>query len=115
MSLLLLADAQFSDDVAVAVRIVRLEVVEQAAALAYQHQQTAARSMIFRVGFEVLGELADALAQDRNLYFRTAGVGVVSAKARDNVGFLCRCQHGVCVTPIANLLFVTLPKCLQQE
>src|ERR1700761_2042076 len=93
LSLRLLADAQLADDVPVAVRIVRLEIIEQAAALAYQHQQAATRSMVFRVGLEMFGQLANALAQDRDLHFRAAGVGVMSAKARDNVGFFCRCQH----------------------
>src|SRR5579862_5654772 len=93
LSLRLLADAQLADDVPVAVRIVRLEVIEQAAALAYEHQKTAAGRMVLRVGLEVLGQLANALAQDRNLHLRAAGVGVMSAKAGNNVGFFCRCQH----------------------
>src|SRR5271165_6444567 len=97
----LLAYAELADDFAIAVGVVRLEVVKQAAALAHQHQQAAARTMVFRVGLEVLGQLANALAEDRDLHFRTAGVGVMRAKTRDNVGLFCRCQHGRCVTPVS--------------
>ncbi len=115
LSLRLLADAQLADDVAVAVRIVRLEIIEQATALADEHEKATAGRMVLGVGLEVLGELANAFAQDRNLHFRTAGVGVVSAEAGDNFGFLLRCQHGKCVTPVAEFCSFTLPKCLQQE
>jgi hypothetical protein len=97
----LLADTQFADDVTVAVRIRLLEVIQKAAALAHQHQQTTARTMILFVGFEVLGQLANTLAEDRDLHFRTAGIGVMGAVTRDNVGFFRRCQHGVCVTPVS--------------
>lgn len=37
----LLADTQLTDDIPVAVRIIRLEIVQQTAALTHQHQQTA--------------------------------------------------------------------------
>src|ERR1700752_1245123 len=106
-SLRLLADAQLTDDFAIPVGVVGLEIVEQAAALAYQHQQTAARTMILRVGLEVLGQLANALAEDRDLHFRTASVGVMRAKTRDDVGFFRRCQHGVCVTPVSCVLYTS--------
>jgi hypothetical protein len=97
----LLAYTKLADDFAIAVGVVRFEVVKQAAALAHQHQQTAARAMILRVGLEVLGQLANALAEDSDLHFRTTGIGVMRAKTRDNVGFFRRCQHGVCVTPVS--------------
>src|ERR1700679_1897205 len=71
---ILLADAQLADDFAIAVGVVLLQVIEQAAALAHQHQQTAAGAVVLLVRLEVLGQLADALAQDRNLYLRAAGI-----------------------------------------
>src|SRR5271165_3101696 len=103
----LLAYAELADDFAIAVGVVRLEVVKQAAAFAHQHQKTAARTMVLRVGLEVLGQLANALAEDRDLHFRTAGVGVMRAKTRDNVGFFRRCQHGVCITPVFYVLYTS--------
>ena len=97
----LLAYAQLTDDFAVTICIVCLEVIQQPPALAHQHQQAAARSMILRMGFEMLGQLANALAEDRDLHFRTSGVGVMRAKTRDNVNFSLGCQHGVCDAPVS--------------
>ena len=61
------------------VGIFALQIVQQAAALADQLEETAARVMIFRVRLEVLGEIADAFAENGDLNFRGAGVGVVRA------------------------------------
>ena len=57
----LLAEAQPLHHVFVAIRIVSLEVVQQASPLADQHEKTAARAMIFLVCFEVLRQLTDPL------------------------------------------------------
>ena len=95
----LLADAQLADNVAVAVRVMRLQVVEQAAALADEHQETAPRGVILLVSLEVLSQLANARTQNRNLDFRRTGVGIVGTEALNQVGFRCRCQHSVLVTP----------------
>src|SRR5271167_2649316 len=73
----LLPDVQALDQIGVALSVLRLEVVEQPPPAADQHQQTAARMMILRVGLEVLGEVVDALAENRNLYFGRTGVRVV--------------------------------------
>src|SRR5579875_1984260 len=87
----LFAQTELADDFAIPIGVVRLEIVKQATALADQHQQPAARSMVLRVGLEVLGQFADALAQNRYLHLRASGVGLVSAESRDNVSFLSRC------------------------
>src|SRR5579863_8182698 len=70
----LLAEAQPLHHVFVAVGIVSLEVVQQASPLADQHEKTAARAMIFLVCFEVLRQLTDPLAQQRDLNFWTARI-----------------------------------------
>jgi hypothetical protein len=41
--------------------------------------------MILFVGFEVLGQLANTLAEDRNLHLRTSGVRVMRAELGNNV------------------------------
>jgi hypothetical protein len=46
------------------------------------------------VGLEVLGQLADTLAENGNLHLRTPGVGVVRAELGNDFGFLCGGQHG---------------------
>ena len=66
-------------DVFVTFGIVCLEVVEQATPLADQHKKTAARTVIFLVCLEVLRQLADPLAQQRDLDFRTARIGGMRA------------------------------------
>src|SRR3984957_7653529 len=70
----LLADAEFRDDRLIALGIVFLQVVEQATPLADQHEKAAARAVVFLVRLEVLRQLPNALAQQRNLYFRAAGI-----------------------------------------
>ena len=89
----LLADSEFADNLTVPVCIAPLQVIQQTTPLAYQHQKTAARTVILLVLFEVLRQLADALAQNRDLYLRTPGVGVVRAKLCNNVCLFSGCQH----------------------
>ena len=70
----LLADAEFRNDGLVALGIVFLEVVEQATALAHQHEKAAARAVVFLVRLEVLRQLADTFAQQRDLNFGASGI-----------------------------------------
>src|SRR6266852_1608662 len=84
---LLLADAEFRNDGLVALGIVFLEVVEQATPLADQHEKAAARAVVFLVRLEVLRQLANAFAEQRDLNFGTAGVARVRA-VLVNEGFL---------------------------
>jgi hypothetical protein len=79
--LALLADSEFADNVAVAVRIVRFQVIQQAAALAYEHQEATARCMVLLMSFEVLGQFANPLTQNRDLDFGGTGVRIVGAEA----------------------------------
>src|SRR5207248_9127067 len=55
----LLADSELADYVAIAIRIMRLQVIQKAAALAHEHQKATTGRVILRVGFEVFGELAN--------------------------------------------------------
>src|SRR6185312_991921 len=55
------AQIQPPDQGGIAGVVFRLEVVEQPAAAAHQHQQAAPRVEILRVGLEMLGEVEDAL------------------------------------------------------
>ena len=90
----LLANAQLADHVPVKVRIGRLQVVQQTAALAYQHQQTAPGGMVLLMRLEVFGQFANSFAENRDLHLGTSGIGVMGAKARDNFGFFLCSQHG---------------------
>src|SRR6185437_10577211 len=92
----LLADTELADYGPVAVRIVQLQVIQQAAALADQHQQSTAGCMILLVRLEMLGQLSNPLTQNRNLDFRRTGVRIVGAEAFNQVCFLSGRQHGGC-------------------
>src|ERR1035437_7540239 len=94
-ALWLLADTELADDVAVAIGIVRLQVVQKAAALADQLQKTAPGSVVLSVRLEVFGQFADARTQNRNLDLRRAGVRIMGAEAFNQGCFLCSRQHGV--------------------
>ena len=58
----LAAQAELADQPAVALEVLLLEVVEQPAAPADEHQQAAARVVVVLVVAQVLGEVVDALA-----------------------------------------------------
>src|ERR1017187_3645524 len=92
----LLADTEFADDVAVAIGIVRLQVVQKAAALADQLQKTAPGSVVLLVRLEVFGQFADARTQNRDLDLRRTGIRIVGAEAFNQGCFLSSRQHGVC-------------------
>ena len=71
----LLSQPKLQNDGLVPFGIVCLEVIQQAASLADQHEKTAARTVIFLVRFEVVRQLTNALAQQSDLNFRAAGIG----------------------------------------
>jgi hypothetical protein len=83
----LLADAEFRDDRLIALGIVFLQVVEQATPLADQHEKAAARAVVFLVRLEVLRQLANPFAEQRDLDFRTASIARMRAVLVDE-GFL---------------------------
>lgn len=73
----LLPEAEFLDDGAVALYVLLAHVVQEMATPAHEAQQPAAAREIFLVDLEVLGELHDALGQERDLHFGRPGIGVV--------------------------------------
>jgi hypothetical protein len=83
----LLTDAEFADDSLVALGIVFLEVVEQATALADQHEKAAARAVVFLMCLEVLRQLANPFAEQGNLDFWAPGIARMRA-VLVNEGFL---------------------------
>jgi hypothetical protein len=83
----LLADAEFRDDRLIALGIVFLQVVEQATPLADQHEKAAARAVVFLVRLEVLRQLANPFAEQRDLDFRAPSIARMRAVLVDE-GFL---------------------------
>src|SRR5688572_1907076 len=81
----LLANVQFLDDLPVALELRAHQVVQQAAALADELQQTTPRVMVFHVGLEMLREVHDALGEKSDLDLGRARVGFVRAELADQV------------------------------
>src|SRR5918995_2199 len=78
-------ETELADQLAVAVEVGGLHVAQQTAALSDQHQQAATRVMVLAVKTQVLGELVDALSQQRHLDRGRSGVGVGAAEAADQL------------------------------
>lgn len=91
----LLTDSELADYFAITIRIVLFQIIQKAASLADKHEQTASRAMVLLVGLEVLGQLPDTLAQDSNLNFGAAGIGIVSPELRNDLVLFLGCQHGL--------------------
>jgi hypothetical protein len=70
----LLAKAELLDNGFIAVGIVCLEIIEQAATLADQHEKTATRAVILLVRFKMLRQVANTFAQQSDLNFRAARI-----------------------------------------
>jgi hypothetical protein len=83
----LLADPELADHGLIALGIIFLEVVEQAATLADQHEKSAARTVVFLVRLEVLRQLANPFAEQSDLNFRATGIACMRA-VLVNEGFL---------------------------
>ena len=66
----LLAQAKTFNNLAVPIRVATVEIVQQTAALIDHHDQTAPGCMVFHVGLEVRGQIADPFAQKSDLNFR---------------------------------------------
>ena len=71
-----LADAERGDHGAVAIEILRLEVVEQATTTTDQLEEPTPGVEVLVVGAEVVGEVRDALGQERDLDLGRASIGV---------------------------------------
>jgi len=87
----LLADTHLQNHSLVTLGVILLQIIKQATTLADHHEKTATRRVVLLMRTEVLGQLADALAEKGNLYFRAACVGGVSLVLLDNVCFLLEC------------------------
>ena len=81
----LATNAETADQSAVALDISALHVVEQAASLADELHESAARVMIALVDLEVLGEVGDPVRQERHLDFGRSRVRRVSLKVLDDL------------------------------
>jgi hypothetical protein len=85
--LALLADSQSANDFSISIDVIPSQVVEQSAPLSDDLHQTAPGSMIFLVGFEMLGQVSDSFTQNCNLNFRGTRIGRMDPVLSDNGAF----------------------------
>src|SRR5436190_23423372 len=84
----LLAQAELVDERRVALRILVLQVRQQALAGVDHLQQAAAAMMVLQVGLEVRRELVDAGGEEGHLHFRRAGVVGAARVGLDDLGLV---------------------------
>src|SRR5215831_21016323 len=89
----LAAQAELLDEGAVALEVVLLQVVQEAAAPPDELEQPAPRVMVVLVRAQMLGQLVDPLREHRDLHLRRAGVGLAAAVLRDDL-LLCFLGQG---------------------
>ena len=92
---MLLAEAQFADDVAVSLDIVPVEVSQVPSSAAYQLEQTTLRVVVVRVLAHVPGQLIDSLGQYRDLNLGRASIALGTGVLGNDRGFLFGCNHSV--------------------
>lgn len=90
---MLFTKPQVLDECAVPLYVFILEVVEQATPLANQLEQSVTCRVIVGMFFEVVGEVADALTEDRDLHFGCPGVVRAIAVLLDQLAFAFFCNH----------------------
>jgi hypothetical protein len=74
------------------------EVIEKLATLGHELEQSTPRMVVLDVGFEMLGEVVDALRKDRHLHFRRPGIAVLGRVDLDDFGLAAgRYRHRVIV------------------
>ena len=87
----LLADAEFLNDLFIALGIGLSEVVQQAATLADHHEEASPGGMVLLMRLEMLRQFTNTLTQDGDLDLRGTGIVVVSPVLVDQGGFFLSC------------------------
>src|SRR5687768_16467001 len=81
-------EAEADDQSPVPLDVVLLHVVEKAPPTDHQHQQTSPAVVVLLVGLQVLGEVVDALGEDRDLHLGRARVSLVKPVLADRGGLV---------------------------
>src|SRR6476620_4138283 len=80
------ADAELLDDGLIALVVLAASIVEQLTAQAHHLQKATARVVVLLVRLEVLGQVIDAMRQDRDLHFRRASIVGLGGVRLDDSG-----------------------------
>jgi hypothetical protein len=86
----LLAELELFGYRLVTVQIDGLQIIQQTPALTDHHEQSTPRTMILFVLLQVIGQMVDALRQQRNLHIRRTGIPLVELKITNRLRF---CLH----------------------
>src|SRR5262249_8342026 len=98
--------AERIDQLAIAVEVLALQVVEQRAALADHLEEATPAVVVLVVVLQVLGQVRDALGQERDLNLWRTGVAWALLELRDGLGFANgRNGHRVLQSPSATPSF----------
>jgi hypothetical protein len=90
---MLLAKAQFLDDILVAVKIHSPQIVEQPSPLTNEFQKPPAGMVILLMDLKMICEIVDPVAEDGHLNFRRPGVALMKLETIDNVFFCVSLQN----------------------
>ena len=102
----LLAQLQLLRDRLITAHVGVVQVIQQTAALADHHQQSAARTVILAVLLKVLGQMIDPLGQQSDLHIRRTRVLLVQSKRFDCLCFnLCHSFSLSIVISVGNVRF----------
>src|SRR6056297_3135721 len=77
------ADAETTDQSAIARLVVTLDIVKQRTTLRDELQKTAAGMVVLRMGLEMLGQIGDPLGENGDLDIRGAGITFFRAEFLD--------------------------------
>jgi hypothetical protein len=104
---MLSADTEFLEHGLVTIRVRVPQVRQQTAAAGHHLQKTPPRRMVLLMRLEVIVQLGEPLAQQRNLNFRGAGVGLPPLIACNNLLLYVGSQrHLTATTPLSSLYLV---------
>jgi len=105
----LTANAQALNQVLVSFRVTALQVFQKATPACDHRQQSPAGMMIFAVRLEMILELLDTLAEDRNLNFWRTGVGLVDPIRYYYflLGIGCQCHSRIDTPRLSLISFYT--------
>jgi len=96
-------ETQLGDDCTVALDIETLDIVKKAATTTYQHEKPTTAVMVLFVDLQVLGEVIDAITEERNLYLGRTGIGLVGTVITDSCSF----GRQVCCQAVSHNHFLT--------
>src|ERR1700694_670225 len=101
-------EPELGDDRSVPLDVGALQIVQQPAALADQLQQPAPRVVVVGVRLEMVGEVIDPFAEDRDLDFGRPGVLLVEAVRLDHARLDACCQSVYLLNSLARVPLASL-------